>query len=178
MVFKDFFSALICMNETQEFTLLDGLFFCFFCLAVPSVPDITVSSAPTTPLTPSAPITVAPQTLEAANAAATPSRSLSPEPGPPLAKPTAGTSDPEEAARVLAEKRRQAREQREREEQERREQEQKSKSVGYRLLRSCTANIMTCPLLQRKKDTAGFTFKMITAGLLSFAKIIKKKKFL
>ncbi|KAL0166820.1 hypothetical protein M9458_038664, partial [Cirrhinus mrigala] len=90
------------------------------------VPDITVSSAPATPLTPSAPITVAPQTPEAANVAATPSRSLSPEPGPPIAKPTAGTNDPEEAARVLAEKRRQAREQREREEQERRDQEQKS----------------------------------------------------
>ncbi len=144
----------------------------FFCLAVPSVPDITVSSAPATPLTPSAPITVAPQTLEAANAAATPSRSLSPEP-PPIAKPTAGTSDPEEAARVLAENRRQAREQREREEQERRDQEQKSRSVGYRLLRSCTANIMTSPLLQGKKDTAGCTFEMITAGLLAFAKTIK-----
>lgn len=82
----------------------------------------------------------------------------------------AGTNDPEEAARVLAEKRRQAREQREREEQERREQEQKSRSVGYRLLWSCTVNIMTSPLLQRKKYTAGLTFKMITAGLLLFAK--------
>ncbi|RXN19160.1 thyroid hormone receptor-associated 3-like protein [Labeo rohita] len=96
---------------------------------LPNVPDITVSSAPATPLTPSAPITVAPQTPEAANVAATPSRSLSPEPGPPIAKPTAGTNDPEEAARVLAEKRRQAREQREREEQERREQEQRSKAL-------------------------------------------------
>uniref|UniRef100_A0A9J7XCZ2 MAP7 domain containing 1b n=1 Tax=Cyprinus carpio carpio TaxID=630221 RepID=A0A9J7XCZ2_CYPCA len=95
----------------------------------PSVPDITVSSAPATPLTPSAPITAAPQTPEVANAAATPSQSLSPEPGPPVAKPTAGTNDPEEAARVLAEKRRQAREQREREEQERREQEQKSRAL-------------------------------------------------
>uniref|UniRef100_A0A671KKP7 MAP7 domain-containing protein 1-like n=1 Tax=Sinocyclocheilus anshuiensis TaxID=1608454 RepID=A0A671KKP7_9TELE len=94
-----------------------------------SVPDITVSSAPATPLTPSAPITAAPQTPEAANVAATTSRSLSPEPGPPIAKPSAGTSDPEEAARVLAEKRRQAREQRERDEQERREQEQKSRAL-------------------------------------------------
>ncbi|XP_016099086.1 MAP7 domain-containing protein 1 isoform X3 [Sinocyclocheilus grahami] len=94
-----------------------------------SVPDITVSSAPATPLTPSAPITAAPQTPEAVNVAATTSRSLSPEPGPPIAKPSAGTSDPEEAARVLAEKRRQAREQREREEQERREQEQKSRAL-------------------------------------------------
>ncbi|XP_052389303.1 MAP7 domain-containing protein 1-like isoform X4 [Carassius gibelio] len=94
-----------------------------------SVPDITVSSAPATPLTPSAPITAAPQTPEVANVAATTSRSLSPEPGPPIAKPSAGTNDPEEAARVLAEKRRQAREQREREEQERREQEQKSRAL-------------------------------------------------
>lgn len=39
----------------------------------------------------------------------------------------AGTNDPEEAARILAEKRRQAREQREREEQERREQEEKER---------------------------------------------------
>lgn len=95
----------------------------------PSVPDITVSSAPATPLTTSAPITIAPQTPEVAHVAATTSRSLSPEPGPPTAKPTAGTNDPEEAARVLAEKRRQAREQREKEEQERREQEQKSRAL-------------------------------------------------
>ncbi|XP_048059494.1 MAP7 domain-containing protein 1b isoform X3 [Megalobrama amblycephala] len=95
-----------------------------------SVPDITVSSAPATPLTTSAPITAAPQTPEAVPVvAAAPSRSLSPEPGPPAAKPTAGTNDPEEAARVLAEKRRQAREQREKEEQERREQEQKSRAL-------------------------------------------------
>lgn len=39
----------------------------------------------------------------------------------------AGTNDPEEAARILAEKRRQAREQREREEQERRLQEEKDR---------------------------------------------------
>ncbi|XP_057683588.1 MAP7 domain-containing protein 1-like isoform X3 [Corythoichthys intestinalis] len=42
-------------------------------------------------------------------------------------RPSAGTNDPEEAARVLAEKRRQAREQREREEQERQEQEHKNR---------------------------------------------------
>lgn len=46
----------------------------------------------------------------------------------------AGTNDPEEAARILAEKRRQAREQREREEQERREQEEKERSGGSREL--------------------------------------------
>ncbi|XP_069079944.1 MAP7 domain-containing protein 1 isoform X1 [Pleurodeles waltl] len=42
-------------------------------------------------------------------------------------KPIAGTTDREEAARLLAEKRRQAREQREREEEERREQEERER---------------------------------------------------
>lgn len=46
---------------------------------------------------------------------------------PSTAKPMAGTTDPEEAARILAEKRRQAREQREREEQERKEQEERER---------------------------------------------------
>lgn len=55
---------------------------------------------------------------------------VSPAPSP-SAKPMAGTNDPEEAARILAEKRRQAREQREREEQERREQEEKERSAGF-----------------------------------------------
>ncbi|KAI5106349.1 MAP7 domain-containing protein 1 isoform X4 [Silurus meridionalis] len=50
---------------------------------------------------------------------------VSPAPSP--AKPMAGTNDPEEAARILAEKRRQAREQREREEEERREQEERER---------------------------------------------------
>ncbi|XP_046725750.1 ensconsin isoform X10 [Silurus meridionalis] len=43
---------------------------------------------------------------------------------PPGARPSAGTTDPEEASRLMAEKRRQAREQREREEEERRQQEE------------------------------------------------------
>ncbi|XP_055044260.2 ensconsin isoform X9 [Misgurnus anguillicaudatus] len=43
---------------------------------------------------------------------------------PPSARPSAGTTDPEEASRLLAEKRRQAREQREREEEEKRQQEE------------------------------------------------------
>lgn len=42
-------------------------------------------------------------------------------------KPMAGTTDREEAARLLSEKRRLAREQREREEQERREQEEQER---------------------------------------------------
>ncbi|XP_051527020.1 MAP7 domain-containing protein 1-like isoform X2 [Myxocyprinus asiaticus] len=97
--------------------------------AIPNIPDITVSSAPAMPPTVSPPITAAPQTPEVVNVASTPSRSLSPEPGPLAAKPTAGTNDPEEAARVLAEKRRQAREQREKEEQEKRELEQRSRAL-------------------------------------------------
>lgn len=42
----------------------------------------------------------------------------------------AGTNDPEEAARILAEKRRQARERREREEEERRERDEEDRSEG------------------------------------------------
>ncbi|XP_034029976.1 MAP7 domain-containing protein 1a isoform X2 [Thalassophryne amazonica] len=57
---------------------------------------------------------------------APPVPAVSPAPSP-SAKPMAGTTDPEEAARILAERRRQAREQREREEQERREQEEKER---------------------------------------------------
>ncbi|XP_073340817.1 MAP7 domain-containing protein 1a isoform X5 [Pagrus major] len=53
-----------------------------------------------------------------------PASSPAPSPSP---KPMAGTNSQEEAARILAEKRRQAREQREREEQERREQEEKER---------------------------------------------------
>uniref|UniRef100_A0A8C0HD44 MAP7 domain containing 1 n=1 Tax=Chelonoidis abingdonii TaxID=106734 RepID=A0A8C0HD44_CHEAB len=56
-------------------------------------------------------------------------RRVSPSPAPamPSGKPMAGTTDREEAARLLTEKRRQAREQREREEQERREQEERER---------------------------------------------------
>lgn len=43
----------------------------------------------------------------------------------------AGTNDPGEASRILAEKRRQAREQREREDLERREQEEKERFVLF-----------------------------------------------
>ncbi|XP_019738332.1 MAP7 domain-containing protein 1-like isoform X2 [Hippocampus comes] len=53
---------------------------------------------------------------------------LTDAPSAPSPKPTAGTNDPEEAARILAEKRRQARERREREEEERREQDEKEEA--------------------------------------------------
>ncbi|XP_030014220.1 MAP7 domain-containing protein 1a isoform X2 [Sphaeramia orbicularis] len=89
----------------------------------PVVPAATVSSAGATPHTSSTPVSTtatssSPEQVQSAPSAAAPS---------PSAKPMAGTNDPEEAARILAEKRRQAREQREREEQERREQEEKER---------------------------------------------------
>ncbi|XP_061814573.2 MAP7 domain-containing protein 1a isoform X4 [Nerophis lumbriciformis] len=76
---------------------------------------------------------VVPAGRPASNISASLAASPSPEPlrrdVPPVqaaspSKPMAGTNDPEEAARILAEKRRQAREQKEREEQERRQQEE------------------------------------------------------
>ncbi|XP_037986895.1 ensconsin isoform X7 [Motacilla alba alba] len=60
-----------------------------------------------------------------------------PTAAPALPKPSAGTTDPEEATRLLTEKRRLAREQREREEQERREREelerQKKEELSQRI---------------------------------------------
>ncbi|NXK16349.1 MAP7 protein, partial [Arenaria interpres] len=60
-----------------------------------------------------------------------------PAPSPAPTKTSAGTTDPEEATRLLAEKRRLAREQREREEQERREREelerQKKEELSQRI---------------------------------------------
>ncbi|XP_060725956.1 MAP7 domain-containing protein 1a [Tachysurus vachellii] len=90
---------------------------------VPSVTQLSTTSTPprtSTPTPPICPASVPEQSI--------PSSSIplvSPAPSP--AKPMAGTTDPEEAGRILAEKRRQAREQREREEQERREQEERER---------------------------------------------------
>uniref|UniRef100_A0A3Q2Q5D9 MAP7 domain containing 1 n=1 Tax=Fundulus heteroclitus TaxID=8078 RepID=A0A3Q2Q5D9_FUNHE len=97
----------------------------------PVPPAITFSSAASTPQTPSMPVgsSGAPSQPEPVTSAAS-VRAVSPSPSP-SAKPMAGTNDPEEAARILAEKRRQAREQREREEQERREQEEKERSQPH-----------------------------------------------
>ncbi|KAM6428174.1 MAP7 domain-containing protein 1 isoform 3-T3 [Liasis olivaceus] len=70
---------------------------------------------------------------EAAADAAAPSGATSPMPTPPPptpGKPMAGTTDREEAARLLAEKRRQAREQRERDEQERKEREERERHLA------------------------------------------------
>nr|XP_046228644.1 ensconsin isoform X2 [Scatophagus argus] len=54
---------------------------------------------------------------------------------PPAYKPTAGTTDPEEASRILAENRRLAREQREREEEERRQQEEQARIAKEEMAR-------------------------------------------
>uniref|UniRef100_A0A673CVZ8 Ensconsin n=1 Tax=Sphaeramia orbicularis TaxID=375764 RepID=A0A673CVZ8_9TELE len=61
-----------------------------------------------------------------------PSESVS---SPPAHKPSAGTTDPEEASRILAEKRRLAREQREREEEERRQQEEQARLAKEEMAR-------------------------------------------
>eukprot|EP00063_Salmo_salar_P081114 XP_014055949.1 PREDICTED: MAP7 domain-containing protein 1-like isoform X8 [Salmo salar] len=94
------------------------------------VPSIVVSSALATPPSLSTPITTATATPSEVppSAQSTPSvPASSPAPASSSAKPMAGTNNPEEAARILAEKRRQAREQREREEQEKRELDEREK---------------------------------------------------
>ncbi|XP_051263095.1 MAP7 domain-containing protein 1a isoform X1 [Dicentrarchus labrax] len=93
----------------------------------PVVPAIAVSSAASSTNAPSTLVTTtaaSPSPEPVHSAPSVPAASPAPSPS---AKPMAGTNDPEEAARILAEKRRQAREQREKDEQERREQEEKEK---------------------------------------------------
>ncbi|XP_068615535.1 MAP7 domain-containing protein 1a [Brachionichthys hirsutus] len=91
----------------------------------PATPDerkaVASPHASSTPPTTSA-AAPAPESVHSAPSgpAASPAPSAS-------SKPMAGTNDPEEAARILAEKRRQAREQRERDDLERREQEEKER---------------------------------------------------
>ncbi|KAM3602538.1 uncharacterized protein V6R79_005916 [Siganus canaliculatus] len=63
---------------------------------------------------------------------ATTSESVS---SPPANKPMAGTTDPEEASRILAENRRLAREQREREEEERKQQEEQARLAREEMAR-------------------------------------------
>ncbi|MBN3305201.1 MA7D1 protein, partial [Amia calva] len=90
------------------------------------VPAIIVSSAPATPPSLAAPITApTPSSCSASAPEQTPPAAV--PASAPASKPMAGTNDPEEAARILAEKRKQAREQREREEQEKREQEERDR---------------------------------------------------
>ncbi|XP_058246211.1 MAP7 domain-containing protein 1a isoform X3 [Hemibagrus wyckioides] len=90
------------------------------------VPSVAELSTPSTPPRTSTPTTVVcPASVPEQSTSNSSIPLASPAPSP--AKPMAGTTDPEEAARILAEKRRQAREQREREEQERREQEERER---------------------------------------------------
>ncbi|XP_066573486.1 MAP7 domain-containing protein 1 isoform X2 [Amia ocellicauda] len=90
------------------------------------VPAIIVSSAPATPPSLAAPFTApTPSSCSASAPEQTPPAAV--PASAPASKPMAGTNDPEEAARILAEKRKQAREQREREEQEKREQEERDR---------------------------------------------------
>ncbi|XP_061737525.1 MAP7 domain-containing protein 1-like isoform X7 [Nerophis ophidion] len=88
------------------------------------------SHAPATSAAPSPPLVQVPKE-ELPTPAASPAVNATSNPAAaPVVtsgRPSAGTNDPEEAARVLAEKRRQAREQREREDQERQELEQKNR---------------------------------------------------
>ncbi|TWW80063.1 MAP7 domain-containing protein 1, partial [Takifugu flavidus] len=85
----------------------------------PVVPAVVTSSPPTS-ITPVRNTATSPEPAHSTPCVA----AVSPVPS---AKPMAGTNNPEEATRILAEKRRQAREQREREELERREQEEKER---------------------------------------------------
>ncbi|XP_077151969.1 uncharacterized protein LOC143815984 isoform X6 [Ranitomeya variabilis] len=78
----------------------------------PNIDNATTVSSPATPAQAVMPISA---TLNVSSPAPSPS------------KPMAGTTDKEEAARLLAEKRRQAREQREKEEQEKREREEQER---------------------------------------------------
>ncbi|KAF4102979.1 hypothetical protein G5714_015862 [Onychostoma macrolepis] len=88
------------------------------------VPSIVLSSVLDTPPVASAPIMTvsAPSVPEESSVVPALPQVASPAPSP--GKPMAGTNNPEEATRILAEKRRQAREQREKEEQERKEQQE------------------------------------------------------
>ncbi|KTG35504.1 hypothetical protein cypCar_00001380 [Cyprinus carpio] len=91
------------------------------------IPAIVLSSVPETPPVANAPVMTvsAPSVPEESSVVPALTQVASPAPSP--GKPMAGTNNPEEATRILAEKRRQAREQREKEEQERREQQERER---------------------------------------------------
>ncbi|KAM4796456.1 MAP7 domain-containing protein 1 isoform 1-T1 [Rhinophrynus dorsalis] len=100
---------------------------------LPSVPAVTISPSPAPstskplPSIPAVTISPSPAPSPSKPLSSVPAVTVSPSPAPSPSKPMAGTTDKEEAARLLAEKRRQAREQREREEQERREREERER---------------------------------------------------
>ncbi|XP_051576825.1 MAP7 domain-containing protein 1-like isoform X2 [Myxocyprinus asiaticus] len=91
------------------------------------VPSIVVSSFPDKPPVATAPILSAFTPSAPEESPLVPALPQVASPAPSPVKPMAGTNNPEEASRILAEKRRQAREQREREEQERREQRERER---------------------------------------------------
>ncbi|XP_068027292.1 MAP7 domain-containing protein 1-like [Melanerpes formicivorus] len=76
----------------------------------------------------------------------------SPVPATPPTRPSAGTTDREEAARLLAEKRRQAREQREREERERREQEERERRLQEERAQEAAEEQSRREALARQRD--------------------------
>ncbi|XP_058602850.1 MAP7 domain-containing protein 1a isoform X9 [Onychostoma macrolepis] len=104
--------------------IFSPLRFSVFSPASSPVPSIVLSSVLDTPPVASAPIMTvsAPSVPEESSVVPALPQVASPAPSP--GKPMAGTNNPEEATRILAEKRRQAREQREKEEQERKEQQE------------------------------------------------------
>ncbi|XP_052554742.1 MAP7 domain-containing protein 1 isoform X6 [Tympanuchus pallidicinctus] len=77
---------------------------------------------------------------------------LAPAAHSPPSRPSAGTTDREEAARLLAEKRRQAREQREREERERREQEEQERRLQEERARQAAEEQSRREALARQRE--------------------------
>ncbi|XP_058602844.1 MAP7 domain-containing protein 1a isoform X3 [Onychostoma macrolepis] len=110
--------------EEPKILIFSPLRFSVFSPASSPVPSIVLSSVLDTPPVASAPIMTvsAPSVPEESSVVPALPQVASPAPSP--GKPMAGTNNPEEATRILAEKRRQAREQREKEEQERKEQQE------------------------------------------------------
>ncbi|KAL1259768.1 hypothetical protein QQF64_010345 [Cirrhinus molitorella] len=91
------------------------------------VPSIVLSSVPETPPFASVPIMSVSASSVPEESSVVPALPQVASPAPSPGKPMAGTNNPEEATRILAEKRRQAREQREKDEQERREQQERER---------------------------------------------------
>ncbi|KAG8451446.1 hypothetical protein GDO86_003598 [Hymenochirus boettgeri] len=121
------------------------------------VPAVLITLSPT--LSPSKTSEAAPAVVVAASPI--PSKTsitasvatVAPSPAPSPSKPMAGTTDKEEAARLLSEKRRQAREQREREEQERRErEEQKRRELEEKANRDAEERLQREEEAQRLED--------------------------
>uniref|UniRef100_A0A8C1JAE1 MAP7 domain containing 1a n=1 Tax=Cyprinus carpio TaxID=7962 RepID=A0A8C1JAE1_CYPCA len=113
--------------EEPKILIFSPLRFSVFSPASSPIPAIVLSSVPETPPVANAPVMTvsAPSVPEESSVVPALTQVASPAPSP--GKPMAGTNNPEEATRILAEKRRQAREQREKEEQERREQQERER---------------------------------------------------